>query len=118
MKQMFAEEIASEQQLLANAAHVQRKTPPPPPPPQPGGSSGSLSVGDAVGRVKTPSESRKAGVAPALIVVDDGSNGEIQTVSFALSAAEVEKLRVAADRSGVAIEDVLQDLLRNTLKYF
>lgn len=109
MRQLFADEIEKERAALARAAQERkRKTPPPLPP--------GAQPGDAVGKVKGAGADE--GPSPALIVVDSPTGAhDAKQVTFTLSAPEYERLRAAADRSQIAIEEMVKDLLRPTLKY-
>jgi serine/threonine-protein kinase len=120
MKQLFGDEIAGEQKALASAARDSKRaansTPPPP-------KSDKAQVGDAVGVAKPRDASSEKQNGAALIVVDAASqlgtapiSGEGR-LSIQLGPAEYERLKAAAQRSGVAVEQVVQDILRSTLKY-
>ncbi len=117
MQQMFAEEIAAERKTLASAAQWQRKSPSQPAPEH--GSSGRLQIGEAVGRVKEPSESRSTGDAPALIVVDEhsGSAEALHQIKMSVSGEDLERAKSAAERTGTTVEAMLQDILQQGLKY-
>jgi hypothetical protein len=98
---------------------------------------GAVQPGDAVGRAKTPANGTKNGESAALIVVDSqaarpsdshdaadpvidsnvGYDDDERNVTITLRGAEFERLRVASERSGVQVEDIVKDLLRSTLKY-
>jgi eukaryotic-like serine/threonine-protein kinase len=137
MKQIFADEIDQEREALASAANERRRRTPPPLPNA--GSNvvepseiGGAEVGEMLGRAKTPPEGNKNGRAAALIVVDSelrgasdagqqaGSNIDEaeHNVTISLRGTELERLRAAAERSGLPVEEVVRDLLRTTLKYF
>lgn len=133
MKQLFADEIAQEREALVEAAQERRRKTPPPPPDErdaPWSLAPSVQPGDAVGRAKTPSKGHN-GREPALIVVDaqaqGGEHGGISStigyddddriVTITLRGSEVDRLRGAAERAGVHVEDVVKDLLRTSLKY-
>jgi eukaryotic-like serine/threonine-protein kinase len=113
MKQLFQDEIAAEQRAFAQSAALVRRTPTPPPPKP----EEAVQPGEAVGRAKTPVDGQQAR-SPALIVVDDqsGRPGEAK-LSFSLPPSEAEKLRAAAERAGVSIEEVVRDLIRTAVKY-
>ena len=123
MKQMFGDEIAAERKLLASAAENQAQRTPTPGPPSQDPGSDRLQVGEAVGRAKTSAGSRKAtGDGPALIVVDEppGSSpgaADLRELRFAITADEMERLRAAAERAGVSVEEIVGDILRSTLRY-
>jgi serine/threonine protein kinase len=121
MRQLFADEIEVERNALAKAAQErQRRTPPPLP------ASGShealgFQPGEAVGKSKDGN-----GAGAELIVVDSAIRREdaepsydadTRMVSVPLSVGEYERLRVAAERGGVPLEEMVKDLLRSTLKY-
>jgi serine/threonine-protein kinase len=128
LKQIFGDEIAAEQKALASAAASARRaansTPPPAPALTPG--SGRAQVGEAVGVAKTPADGKVGGngQAPALIVVEAASQlpaGRTPVaegrLTISLGVTEYERLKAAAQRNGVAVEQVVQDILRSTLKY-
>ena len=132
MKQIFADEIERERSMLASAkSYRARRTPPPVPrsttedlePISPTaeaaesspGSGGGVQPGDQVGRAKTPVKGQSV---PALIVVEDDQAADAEPVRVRLPAADLARLREAAQRAGVSPEDVLADLLRSTVKYF
>jgi serine/threonine-protein kinase len=138
MKQIFVDEIEQEREGLAAAANERkRRTPPPLPnagsnvvePSMPG-----MEVGEMVGRAKTPPEgssNKGNGRAAALIVVDseappsqspettnNSQFDEIEhNVTISLRPQDYERLRQASERTGLAVEEVVRDLLRTTLKY-
>ncbi|MCK6552001.1 hypothetical protein L6R52_39585, partial [Myxococcota bacterium] len=135
MTQIFGDEITQEREALAQAAvERRRKTPPP----IPAGTSSIVEAespgayaGALVGRAKTPAEGNANGRGPALIVVDsqmrpadsvvenDGNSyeDEERPLAISLRSTELERLRVAAERHGVSIEEVVRDLVRSSLKY-
>lgn len=103
MRQLFADEIEKERAALARAAQERsRKTPPPLPP--------GAEPGESVGRAKNGSQ-------PELIVVDGANGAENKQVTFTLSGAEYERLRAAAERSEIAVEEMVKEILRGPLKY-
>ncbi|MEQ9502311.1 MAG: serine/threonine-protein kinase [Deltaproteobacteria bacterium] len=113
MKQIFADEIERERERSAEAAKARRgKTPPP----VPATGKHDVMVGEAVGKAKEGSDK-----SAALIVVDSSirqENGARHTLELNLSAAEFEKIRVVAQKKGVAPEEVARDLVTTTIKYF
>ncbi len=123
MKQIFADEIVAEQRMIATYAANAKKTQAPPPPldePSPT----TVQVGDAVGRVKTPPAGNTPAPAkpPALIVVDAESvipqtNLPSGKLTMDLSGDELRKLRNAAERAGVSMEEAARDLVRAHLRY-
>ncbi len=118
MKQMFAEEIASEQKVLATAAALSssRRTPPPPPMDEvKAGSSGRVQVGDAVGHAKTPSSGSGVGRAAQLIVVDEAARAG--QVALRLEPGELERVKAAAQRANTTPEQMLLEILRSSIKY-
>lgn len=128
MVQIFADEIEEEKRALAVAANERhRKTPPTPPVGTGAGPFGAL-PGEAVGRAKTPAEGRNGNGAALIVVdaqahaVDDSSIGEqygddARHVTITLRGAEFDRLKSAAERSGLIVEDLVKDLLRSTIKY-
>jgi eukaryotic-like serine/threonine-protein kinase len=141
MKQIFHDEIELEREALAEAAKERKRRTPPPPPANTGSEEpmapGAVQPGDAVGRAKTPPDGNKNGKGPALIVVDSMASrtsepqdaaehshdsatsyeDDERNLTITLRGAEFERLRVASERSGVQVEDIVRDLLRSTLKY-
>jgi serine/threonine protein kinase len=113
MRQIFADEIEAERQALARAAQERKRRTPPPLPEAPAAETEAASVGEAVGRAK--SEEREGA---ELIVVDRASRAaEAHRISLELGAGEYERLRAAAARGGVGVDEMVRDLLRQTLKY-
>ncbi len=136
MQQIFAEEIADEQRAFAQHATYAKRTPSAAP-------DDAAQVGDAVGKAKTPAKGSPA-AKPSLIVVEaesripgpvsgarassasapragrdgrptlEGRGGDV-VVSF--SADELDRLRVAAERAGVRVEDVVHELVRSSLRF-
>ena len=106
MKQLFAEEIAQERQMLAEAARERaRRTPPP------------LPVDREVQSAPEPftlNETRKD--QPVLIVMDD-LPPSTSSVTLTLTESEMQRLQAAAERSGQTPEAVVRSLLDATLRY-
>ena len=50
----------------------------------------------------------------------DGPTGahDSKQITFSLSGPEYERLRAAADRSQIAIEEMVKEILRGPLKFF
>jgi serine/threonine-protein kinase len=114
MKQIFADEIEEERAALAAAARERsRKTPPPVPGDTGSHDAQSVMVGEAVGKAKDG-----ANGAPELVVVDAATgNGEERSITINLSDEDLDRVKVAAERNGVPIEEMLKDLVRSSLKY-
>jgi serine/threonine-protein kinase len=117
MEQMFSEEVEQEQKFLAEAAQVHRTLPPP----APGQDGGQLQAGELIGRAKKASDSPVEGMPPMLVVVEDGSgtyeSSEGQELRLQLGSREMRRLREAAERSQNSVEDIIEDILRASLKY-
>lgn len=118
MRQIFSDEIEQERAALAKAAQEKKRRTPPP---LPDGIVES-EAGRAVGKAK--SEQNGQGAAE-LILVDPSLRGEeVSTiegderhVTITVSRHEYERLKTAAERGGVGVEEMLRDLMRGTLKY-
>lgn len=143
MKQIFLDEIEVERESLAEAAKERRRRTPLPPPSN-SGSIEAMHLGELVGRAKTPPEGNQNGKGPSLIVVDSqraappevgagagggerGQNGdstpssyedEERNLTITLRGSEIDRLRVASERAGVPVEEMIRELLRSTIKYF
>lgn len=112
MKQIFADEIEKERTALAAAARErQRKTPPPVPPQTGSHDAQSVMVGEAVGKAKGVN-----GAAELVVVDSVVGNGE-SSLTIQLSDEEHERLKAAAERHGVGMDEIVRDLVRSTLKY-
>jgi serine/threonine-protein kinase len=116
MKQIFADEIDRERAALVEAAEERQKKTPPPLPGN-GAAPSDARLGEAVGKAKDE-------VAPSgaeLIVVETANEHPAphggQDLTLNLANEEYERLRLAAERSGVPIQEMVKDILRGTLKY-
>ncbi len=113
MRQIFADEIEAERQALARSAQERKRRTPPPLPEAPAAEAEAANVGEAVGRAK--GEEREGA---ELIVVDhSGMAAGAHRLSLDLGAGEYERLRAAAARGGVGVEELVRDLLSPALKY-
>jgi serine/threonine-protein kinase len=114
MKQIFADEIDRERAQLAAAARERGRKTPPPMPESGTHDAQSVMVGEAVGKAKVGGNG-----AAELVVVDSATgNGEIErALTIPLTEEEHERLKNAADRNGVALDELVRDLVRSTIKY-
>ncbi len=112
MKQIFVDEIERERtQLAAAARERQRKTPPPLPPETGSHDAQSVMVGEAVGKAKI------GGNGGAELVVVDSAIGADRALTIQLTDEEHDRLKTAAERHGIPLDDLLRDLVRSTIKY-
>lgn len=126
MRQLFGTEMDAERVALHEAKLRKRPslallgTTPPMPPAE---GSDDPAVGEALGRAKTPAAGHDAADAAALIVVDDDDffGGEAEDIGRSvvvdLSPGEFARLRAAAVRNGMVLEELAADVLRTTLRY-
>ncbi|MEL7371079.1 MAG: serine/threonine-protein kinase [Myxococcota bacterium] len=107
MKQIFADEIEQERTALAAAAEARARRTPPPIPSDARAMAPQL--GEELGRSKSAQ-------GQALIVVASADDAA-EDIHVALDADELDQLRAAASRAGVAPADMIRELLLTTLKF-
>jgi eukaryotic-like serine/threonine-protein kinase len=113
MKQIFVDEIEHERAALAAAARERQRKTPPPIPAGSGTHDNGAMIGEAVGKAKVGGNG-----AAELVVVDStvGANGE-RALTIHLTDEDHDRIKSAADRNGVSMDDMLRDLVKSSIKY-